>query len=496
MFMCVSVTDRDTFTFEDVGLIFGVFLSVFFGFLMLLDQPFWLACIWLFLSCSLYLWVCIQIYRDQRKLAISVREAEKSDDAVGLDLDHNRRRLKLCIAFLYVVSLHLVVYLIAMTKIIDRDVTLCGLLLSDVASKLMVTVAATEEHTAITNPMALELIRERSANEGRREFLRYIFHEVRVPLNTVTMGIDILRNTEDMNEERDAVHMMSEASFFMSETLNSVLTMQKMEQGKLELHMEPFRITERLNTMIQTFSGILRANNISIGLDVRVDTDLIVIGDRFQLDHVTANFLSNAIKFSKPHSTVAVVIEYNENFRSRNGRRWISVRVRDEGPGISKEDVAKLFTPFTQIRPGELQQGRGTGIGLSICKQIVKLHGGEIDCESEVGVGSVFSYTIPFEVASNESPCSDREGNARSDTRSDRCAEVVTEPAPVEACLGEGSKINIFVNPPQDFSDIGDVLVVDGTCVMFSFSVCMISYPSPPRFTAPLHLAMYRCNVK
>ena len=216
MFMCVSVTDRDTFTFEDVGLIFGVFLSVFFGFLMLLDQPYWLACIWLILSCSLYIWVCIQIYRDQRKLAISVREAEKSDDAVGLDLDHNRRRLKLCIAFLYVVSLHLVVYLIAMTKIIDRDVTLCGLLLSDVASKLMVTVAATEEHTAITNPMALELIRERSANEGRREFLRYIFHEVRVPLNTVTMGIDILRNTEDMNEERDAVHMMSEASFFMS----------------------------------------------------------------------------------------------------------------------------------------------------------------------------------------------------------------------------------------------------------------------------------------
>eukprot|EP01042_Synura_sphagnicola_P002492 gene2492-2999_t len=273
------------------------------------------------------------------------------------------------------------------------------------------------------------------------------------------MGIDLLTNSDNMNEEIDTVHMMSEASHFMSDTLNSVLTMEKMEQGKLQLVMEPFRIVERLVAMIRTFKGTAKANHITINKEIRMNSEMVLIGDCFQLDHVTANFLSNAIKFSKPHTTITVSIEERELTKRREGWKSVRVTVKDEGPGIAKEDISKMFTAFTQIRAGELQHGRGTGIGLSICKQIVKLHGGEVQCESELGVGSVFSYTIPFEEASLEEPSGCvRDGDVnRMETHSESGVDSISGASHVY----EEKKADVMVNVPQDYFGIGDVLVVD-----------------------------------
>eukprot|EP01042_Synura_sphagnicola_P004753 gene4753-6042_t len=305
------------------------------------------------------------------------------------------------------------------------------------------------------------------------------------------MGIEMLEESESLNlTEMESVRMMNEASRFMSETLNAVLTMQKIEQGKLELQMKPFQIADKVKAIVSTFEGMAKANNIATEVDVQIRPSLVVLGDSFQLDHVTANFLSNAIKFSKPYSKITVVVEGKPiapSARSPNtNKHEISVSVRDEGPGISKEDIAKLFTPFMQIRPGELQQGRGTGIGLSICKQIVKLHGGEITCESEVGVGSVFKYTIPFEEVispgtlrlSEKSSRRESGGSVRIKRRRETLLDSLIRTQPVynqalrqrsivleekgneededgEDGAGEGSEVD------NDYSGIGDVLVVD-----------------------------------
>eukprot|EP01042_Synura_sphagnicola_P000480 gene480-511_t len=277
----------------------------------------------------------------------------------------------------------------------------------------------------------------------------------------MTMGIDILSNSEDMNNEIDTVHMMREASHFMGDTLNSVLTMEKIEEGKLQLNMEPFLIVERLIAMTRTFYGTAKAKHVTINKEIRINPALVLIGDYFQLDHVTANFMSNAIKFCKPHSTVTVIIEEREMTEVREGWKLIRVSVKDEGPGIAQEDINKLFTPFTQIRAGELQQGRGTGIGLSICHQIVKLHGGEVQCQSQLGVGSVFSYTIPLAVASQgEEAGSMRYTDMKEmDTESEGGADSISGAAPVS----EEKKADIAINVPQEYFGIGNVLVVDGT---------------------------------
>ena len=112
------------------------------------------------------------------------------------------------------------------------------------------------------------------------------------------------------------------------------------------------------------------------------------------------NLLSNAIKFSPSNSRilVSVTARVSANKLSPNMTE-VTFAVSDQGPGVSTEDQKKLFSTYLQIRPGALQQGQGTGVGLSLCKQIVTLHGGTISCVSEAGMGSTFIFTIPFGVA-------------------------------------------------------------------------------------------------
>jgi hypothetical protein len=125
-----------------------------------------------------------------------------------------------------------------------------------------------------------------------------------------------------------------------------------------------------------------------------------IYADQFRLEHVLANLLSNAIKFSDPHSAIEVRVSYNTRMAG-----YVTFSVKDEGVGMSVEEQKQLFQPFKQIRPGELQKGRGSGLGLSICKMIVTLHEGSIGCESKkrevVGDvksgGSEFFFNIKYD---------------------------------------------------------------------------------------------------
>ena len=234
--------------------------------------------------------------------------------------------------------------------------------------------------------------------------MKYIFHEVRVPLNSITMGIECLNSRDDVDEEEtETLLMMKEATSFMSNTLNDVLNMQRIEEGKLELTMKPFSISNCLETVKLTFRGPSSSKQISIEVIINGNVPRLLMGDSFRLEHVVANFLSNALKFSPAGTTITITVSSVRKLTITKELAIVTVAVKDQGPGISAEDQRQLFTAFMQIRPKELQAGGGSGIGLSVCKQVVELHGGTVRCESEVGQGSVFSFTIPFAIAAEDS---------------------------------------------------------------------------------------------
>ena len=165
---------------------------------------------------------------------------------------------------------------------------------------------AMDLHMDLQKKTQSALLEERRTNDARRAFMKYLFHEVRTPLNSLTMGIDMLKMSETMSaEEKDYLEMMQGATEFMSDTLNNVLNMHKIEEGKLELEFAPFSIMEVVEKSLSALHGAIVGRNINIKQSVPEDLPYLVNGDRFRVIHVMSNLLSNAIKFS-PESGVSI----------------------------------------------------------------------------------------------------------------------------------------------------------------------------------------------
>lgn len=154
--------------------------------------------------------------------------------------------------------------------------------------------------------------------------------------------------------------IMRSSADFMSATLNDVLSMQKIEEGKMELEMRNFHTPDVVTKVFSAFRGAAVGKDLRLQLTVAESFPAAVLGDRFKIEHVVANLLSNAIKFSPRGAVVEVVLSESPYMGSKSSDEWISnvvIDVKDQGPGISAEDQVKLFNNFVQINAGELQQG-------------------------------------------------------------------------------------------------------------------------------------------
>ena len=261
-----------------------------------------------------------------------------------------------------------------------------------------------DSYSSITDPVTLHLLAERfkvSYDEGRLAFLRYVFHEVRVPLNSLTLGIDLLSDSDKISSaDKGTLRLMKDSAVFMAETLNDVLSLQKIEEGKMELDFKSFRISDLVNSVLSIYKNHYESRHIAVQSIIEKDVPNIVIGDKFRLEHVLGNLLSNAIKFSDNGSTIVIAVTYGTVVYDH-----VTFSVIDKGIGISAEDQNLLFQSFVQIRPGVLQQGKGSGLGLTICKNLVKLHGGSIGMSSHQRIdndkdsgGCTFFFNIKFEI--------------------------------------------------------------------------------------------------
>jgi signal transduction histidine kinase len=291
-----------------------------------------------------------------------------------------------------------IVYTLRILGLFQDDVCMIVLFGLSLFTKFFYLQIVGDCHIELLNPHKFQLLEEKKKFvENRSLFLRYVFHEVRVPLNSISLGLQILQDLPHrLNEEiMELITMMKDASRMMEETLNDVLSFQKMEEGKLHLELKPFQPHELINSVVTRFRS--QADLKEIVLQVNIDSDLpsTIVGDIFRLDHVLGNLVSNAIKFSDKQSTIEISVTKEK----QQDINFIRFAVKDYGIGIAEEDQLLLFQPFRQIRPGELQQGRGSGLGLSMCKALITLHQGIIGVQSKKRAendpgGSVFYFLI------------------------------------------------------------------------------------------------------
>ncbi len=245
------------------------------------------------------------------------------------------------------------------------------------------------------NEMALREAKEQaeSANQAKTDFLTNMSHEIRTPMNAVLGYVHLCLSSGLTEEQQKMMHKLQAAAMGLLAILNDILDIAKIEAGKLEIEQVPFSLTEVIMTQQQLHSPVTETK----GLDflVRIDDAVpdMLIGDSVRLQQVLTNLISNAVKFT---SEGEVELETCcEDETDQTVRLYFAVR--DTGIGMTPEQCGRIFETFIQADTSTTRKYGGTGLGLPISRQLVRLMGGDdLHVCSESGVGSIFSFTLSF----------------------------------------------------------------------------------------------------
>ena len=226
-------------------------------------------------------------------------------------------------------------------------------------------------------------------NEEKSKFLSTVSHELKTPLTSMLAFTDILRRDKNEHlsgQEMEHLKVIQRNGHRLSILIDDLVDVAKFDAGTLQISMNEFDVRELLDDIVQSFEPIMDGKSQDLLLTAP-DGPIMMYGDQARLAQVVTNLISNASKYS-PEGT-AVIVEVNIA-----GDR-LGIAVSDSGQGISEEDQGKLFMPFFRVERDVESAVPGTGLGLAISRSIVELHDGEINVESELGVGSTFWVSIP-----------------------------------------------------------------------------------------------------
>ncbi|AFZ34119.1 multi-sensor hybrid histidine kinase [Stanieria cyanosphaera PCC 7437] len=249
------------------------------------------------------------------------------------------------------------------------------------------------------------------ATSLKDEFLANMSHEFRTPLNTILGMSEALQEEVfgNLNEEQQKTIAAIESSGrHLLELINDILDVAKIEAGKLELHLSAISLQQLCQSSLIFIQQ--QAIKKRIQLNTKITSDLGVIQvDQRRMRQVLINLLNNAVKFTPSGGliTLEVQVESAERYDNAQTNQLICFSVIDTGIGIAAENLNQLFQPFIQIDSALNRQYSGTGLGLSLVKQITELHGGFVTVSSELGCGSCFKVYLPYTPQANETKSSE-----------------------------------------------------------------------------------------
>ncbi len=239
-----------------------------------------------------------------------------------------------------------------------------------------------------------DITREKEIDRMKTELVSMVAHELRSPLTSISGFSELLLDdgiTREQSEEYATIILKE--SNRLSELINKFLDISKIEAGKSQVKKIPVQLQEIVDKVVDVNSH--QAEKKKITVSIKASNNLpMAYADRDMIEQVLLNLFSNAVKYSPEHASVEI--------RLRDLPQEILVEVEDTGYGISEEDLPRIFDKFYRASDHEeVREAGGTGLGLSLVKEIVDLHGGKINVKSKLGKGSTFSFTLPkYEVSS------------------------------------------------------------------------------------------------
>ena len=233
-----------------------------------------------------------------------------------------------------------------------------------------------------------------AANEAKSAFLATMSHEIRTPLNGVLGMAQAMDRDELTRVQRDRLSVIQQSGEALLAILNDILDLSKIEAGQIELEEIEFDLGEVARGAHEAFTALANKKGLSFALDIDQARG-VYLGDPTRLRQILYNLISNALKFTKT-GEIRVI--------GRLSEAGLVLEVSDTGIGIAPEGLAKLFGKFHQVDASTTREFGGSGLGLSICRQLAEKMGGRIEVESAVGRGSRFIVTLPLSRVAAERP--------------------------------------------------------------------------------------------
>lgn len=231
------------------------------------------------------------------------------------------------------------------------------------------------------------------ASQAKSEFLANMSHEIRTPLNAVMGLTDLLQRTEVNTKQADYLSKIKSSSSSLLAVINDILDFSKIEAGHLQLEEIPFSVYEVMANLSEMFSHRAHEQEIELLIHIDDQTPSALIGDPTRLGQVLINLTSNALKFTRQGEIVIAVHPCSQQGDDA-GQIMVEFSVTDTGIGIETTRLETIFDSFTQADSSTTRNFGGTGLGLTICRQLTQMMGGNITIESEQGKGSTFSFTV------------------------------------------------------------------------------------------------------
>jgi PAS domain S-box-containing protein len=239
-----------------------------------------------------------------------------------------------------------------------------------------------------------------TANMAKSQFLANMSHEIRTPMNSIIGFSHLCLQTRLSDAQRDYLEKVYSSANSLLDIINDILDYSKIDSGKLELEKSPFNLNEVLNNV--SFNLGLRAEEkrLEFMINNGIDIPQSLVGDSLRLGQILSNLAGNAVKFTE---TGEVAIKVEKLSTSQN-KIVLRFSVSDTGIGMSREQLSKLFSAFSQADLSTTRKYGGTGLGLAISKRLVELMEGQIEVESQPGKGSLFTFVLAFNFLPDEAP--------------------------------------------------------------------------------------------
>ena len=275
---------------------------------------------------------------------------------------------------------------------------------------------------------------EEEANKAKLQFFTNISHELRTPLTLIADPVNYIIHDDNLNsQQRSMLQIVQRNVLVLTQLVSEILDFRKVQNGKMELRLSDFNLTESMKQWIKLFSVSAQKKNIAISMDAP-DT-IMLRADQDKIERICYNLLSNALKYTSEGGEISLMA------KEEGGRVMISVA--DNGCGISSDELPYIFDRFYQAK----NAGRGTGIGLAIVKAFTELHHGEVSATSIEGKGSTFTIHIPV-----------RQKGEVTNQPTEKIEQLV-EPSSAEEVPNQARHIDELIQPYQ--TDKPEVLIID-----------------------------------